>query len=64
MKWIDVCTNRRVPSRSGDAGWLNEGGRLTRALTSSRPAAEVTHKPSPCYIKSQKGDKLSMHYDG
>ncbi len=27
-------------------------------------SADVTHKPTPCYIKSQKGDKLSMHYDG
>ncbi|GJN90883.1 hypothetical protein Rhopal_003897-T1 [Rhodotorula paludigena] len=25
---------------------------------------DVTHKPSPCYIKSAKGDKLAMHYDG
>ncbi|KAK4049809.1 Peptidyl-prolyl cis-trans isomerase fpr2 [Microbotryomycetes sp. JL201] len=25
---------------------------------------EVTHKPAQCFIKSQKGDSLSMHYDG
>ncbi|KDE06431.1 hypothetical protein MVLG_03218 [Microbotryum lychnidis-dioicae p1A1 Lamole] len=25
---------------------------------------EVMHRPSTCLIKSQKGDKLSMHYDG
>ncbi|KAK4048476.1 Peptidyl-prolyl cis-trans isomerase fpr2 [Microbotryomycetes sp. JL221] len=25
---------------------------------------DVVHKPSQCYIKSQKGDTLSMHYDG
>ncbi|KAM0790285.1 hypothetical protein ACM66B_005587 [Microbotryomycetes sp. NB124-2] len=25
---------------------------------------DVTHKPSQCFIKSQKGDVLSMHYDG
>ncbi|BGP22384.1 peptidyl-prolyl cis-trans isomerase, FKBP-type [Rhodotorula toruloides] len=25
---------------------------------------DTTYKPSPCYIKSQKGDSLAMHYDG
>ena len=25
---------------------------------------EVLHKPSECAIQSQKGDLLSMHYDG
>ncbi|GAA6016385.1 hypothetical protein JCM11491_002393 [Sporobolomyces phaffii] len=25
---------------------------------------EVVHKPTPCYIRSQPKDSLSMHYDG
>ncbi|BGP05547.1 Peptidyl-prolyl cis-trans isomerase fpr2 [Rhodotorula toruloides] len=25
---------------------------------------DTTYKPTPCYIKSQKGDSLAMHYDG
>ncbi|BGP41925.1 Peptidyl-prolyl cis-trans isomerase fpr2 [Rhodotorula kratochvilovae] len=25
---------------------------------------DVTHKATPCYLKSKAGDKLAMHYDG
>ncbi|GAA5820729.1 hypothetical protein JCM3770_005266 [Rhodotorula araucariae] len=25
---------------------------------------DVTHEARPCYLKSQAGDKLAMHYDG
>ncbi|KAM0750719.1 hypothetical protein T439DRAFT_325772 [Meredithblackwellia eburnea MCA 4105] len=64
----------RVPN-SVYAGILGIGLTSLAALTFATPAAAadvsgdelvvaVTNLPAECTFKSQKGDKLSMHYDG
>ncbi|GAA5993682.1 hypothetical protein JCM5350_003027 [Sporobolomyces pararoseus] len=62
MLSVGVCTL----GYASFAGATNAagGGGSTTPVSSEGLKIEVLHKPTPCYIKSSKGDSLSMHYDG